>query len=509
MPVEKEQQKKNIINAGITGSSAETIKRYGSAVKEHIVAYTGNDNETGTQYKRSLKSIAKQKVNPGYKEQNIKQQAGFSAEVKETANVNANNIINGSAKRKVRTDDLGRVNDPFYDHVEIDARGNIVDGSGTQMKFVGNTPQETLNKLVLKKFSKYLDKDCKIEVPSDYFDGLLQEIDSRIAKFQVQEDNQLVKGNTETASRLKQKIKKYQKIRKNLRKSSVSSSDSRIARLHPVVSTAEGIVNVSHGAGLEAAQSAGIIGGSVSIIQNLVAVVKGEAGVEDAVKSVAKDTLTSISVGYGTGFTGAAVKGIMQNSSSETLRSLSETNLPGVVVTVAMCATKSLNRYFRNEITGVECFTELGEQGTGMLSSALFAVIGQAVIPIPVIGGMIGSMIGYATASASYQTLLNSLRSAEYAHEERIKIEKVCEEHIKLIRTYRLEFEKTISEYLTSKIKIFHNAFNNIKVSLDLEDVDGFILSTNEISEILGRKAQFQNMSEFTAIMSSNNSFKI
>ena len=80
MESEKRKRVKRII---ITGANTEIIQRYGSAVKEHIVLYSGVDNENGKQLVKSLKSINRQKVNPEYRKQNLKQQAGFSAEVKD------------------------------------------------------------------------------------------------------------------------------------------------------------------------------------------------------------------------------------------------------------------------------------------------------------------------------------------------------------------------------------------------------------------------------------------
>lgn len=60
---------------------------------------------------------------------NIKQQAGFAAEDKYTARQNAERIISRSKERYSRTDDLGRVNDPLYDHVLLDGNGIEIPGS--------------------------------------------------------------------------------------------------------------------------------------------------------------------------------------------------------------------------------------------------------------------------------------------------------------------------------------------------------------------------------------------
>ena len=140
---EKEKQKKeDLLNAGIAGASYETIQRFGDAAKQHFVAYSGEDNELNQTLVKGLKQISESKINADYEYQNIHQQAGFSAEVKDVAKSNAQRIINHDSTRKVRTDDLGRVNDPLYDTVTMDSRGNIISGSGTQMKFIGASEKD-------------------------------------------------------------------------------------------------------------------------------------------------------------------------------------------------------------------------------------------------------------------------------------------------------------------------------------------------------------------------------
>ena len=150
----------------------EVVDRYGNAAKQHLVAYSGRDNEDGTNLTRSLKKISESKINSDYRKQNIRQQSGFSAEVEYVARQNAENIIKGDNTRYSRTDDLGRVNDPVLDIVRLDSDGIEIPGTGEQMKFVGSNPVSCLAKLKSKKFEKYLDHDVVITVPSDYFEGI-------------------------------------------------------------------------------------------------------------------------------------------------------------------------------------------------------------------------------------------------------------------------------------------------------------------------------------------------
>lgn len=225
--------------------------------------------------------------------------------------------------------------------------------------------------------------------------------------------------------------------------------------------------------------------------------------------NVAKDTAQSAAVGYATGFAGSALKGTMQNSKSEYIRALSKTNLAGTVVSVAVGASKTIARYLNGEIDGTKCLEDLGEQGTGMIASSMFAVIGQATIPIPVVGGLIGGMVGYALSSATYGILLGSLQGEKKAHEERIAIEKACEEQIKMIREYRAQMNKIIEEYLSDAMEIFNESFSGIKDALAIGDIDLFIESANNITASLGGNKPFETMDDFNNKMLLGETFRL
>jgi hypothetical protein len=75
------KKEKTLENVGLAGAAAEVVQRYESANKEILIGGVGVDNETGKVLSKSLESISKSKINPDYKENNINQQSGFSAEV--------------------------------------------------------------------------------------------------------------------------------------------------------------------------------------------------------------------------------------------------------------------------------------------------------------------------------------------------------------------------------------------------------------------------------------------
>lgn len=514
----KKKKQDDLLRAGIAGASAETVQRHGAAVKEHLAAYSGVDNEQGVRLQKSLKSIKAQKTNDEFAFSIRQQKAGWAAEVKDTASTNAENLIAGVSRRKVRHDDLPNTpaNHPLFDHVEIDAEGNVISASGTQMKFIGASAEDptgsgnaerALKELQSKGFQKYIDNDVTIEVPKDEYQRMVEKASEEIASLEKQLARLKADGNTDAAAKLERRIDNLQKLKRNLRPSKLTRKESLEAIDAPVVSTVKSVAGISHRAGVKTAETAALIGGSASLVRNIVGMCKGELDAGDAAKNVVKDTAESAAVGYGTGFIGTAMKGAMQNSASEYTRALAKTNVAGTITAAAVGASKTLTRYFKGEIDGTQCLQDLGEQGTGMISSSMFAVIGQSVIPIPVVGGLIGGMVGYALSSATYGVLVSSLKEAKLAREERIAIEKACREHIQMIREYRLQMNAVIETYLSDTMDVFHAAFTGIKSALAIGDVDLLIEGANGITEALGGKKPFETMDDFNEKMLAGETF--
>lgn len=505
---DKNEKIKTLENVALEGAATEVVQRYGSAAKEHFVVYTGKDNETGEQLKRGLKDIAKSKVNQDYKEANLKQQAGFAAEQKYTARLNAESIINKEKTRVHNTDVKGSGDyDQLFDHIITDENGIAI--SQEQMKFVGSNPKACLDKLASKKFQKYFDADATITIPSDYYDGIIEEANKSINSFEKQLKHAKETGNKELEKSLEEKIEKYKKIKESLKDSGVSNSEAMEARLHPKLSTAKDVVKVAHRAGVEQAAYGAAIGGGISFIKNTVAVIKGDKTPEEAGASLLKDTGLAAGTSYATAFSGTVLKGAMQNSESKMIQAVSKTNFAATVVTSILEVSKTMTSFIRGDIDGIQCLEELGEKGTSQLGAAMFAAAGQTLIPIPVVGGMIGSVVGYALTSACYGELLSALKDAKLAHEERLKIEKYCEEAIKMIIEYREQMNETVNKYLTDIRDTFDETIMLADKSIWQNDIDIFIDAANKMSIKMRRKPQFNNFKEFDSLMLSEEMIKL
>ncbi len=102
---EEKERRRAIEETAVVGAHVDTVRRYGAAEKEHLVAYIGVDRETGQTLAKSLKSISRERISEKQPYQSVKAQAGMAAEVKTAARENAEKRIAGDSSRTARTDD--------------------------------------------------------------------------------------------------------------------------------------------------------------------------------------------------------------------------------------------------------------------------------------------------------------------------------------------------------------------------------------------------------------------
>lgn len=529
-----EQSKNNkksdngLTSAATIGVAQDISLRYGSAVKEHLVAYSGVDNETGKVLHDSLKSISEKKINPDFEKQNTRQQAGYAAEVLETAKSNAEAKIKGIGETKIRTDDMGKVNDPLVDHVVLDKDGNIIPGSQAQMKFVGNTPGQALDKLMSKKYQKYVDNDVKFSVPSDFYDDIKRIAEERIQKLEDQLKDQIAKGNTETADKIQSKIDKLKKINDNLQKSKVSNKEAEQAVSNPEKVTAVNVIKTAHEAGLESAKTAAAVAGVISVAKNTVEMIREDKKLSEAAKDVVKSTAGATAQSYVVGFSSSAISGAMSNSKSEIVRNVGKSSLPSMACMGAIESGKTLVRFINDDITKEECTRELATKNAGMIGSSIAselakpavtaaskaagtalsktAVSGIASKAAGIIVNSAASMVGYAIVAAAISIIITSFDEAKDAKEERKSKEAACEKLIRALRQYRAEMQQYIDEYFRGHYEVINDSFESIKQSLQLGDIDGFISSANSITLSLGKSPLFETFEQCDEIMLNSDS---
>ncbi|WQR72598.1 hypothetical protein KVC91_03750 [Helicobacter pylori] len=511
--MEKKKQKySNITDATIVGSTSEESALYASTNREHLSVLD------------RLEEISKRKINPNYIKQNINQQAGYSAEIKEQSRVNAHNILAGKRERIVQYDDLSseqkaqvknlypnyatpKKNHELVDYVSVDEKGNVIPGTLTQSKFVGRNGEECFKKLLSKDYKKYFENGAKMKIARNHYGDFQRAVNTRIKSLESQIAKQKGLGDFQKAAILEKELQKCKTIKAHTRPASITKAEAIEARLNPNLSTAKDVTSISHQAGMKAAQTGVLIGGGVSLVANVYECIANGKDPIKAIKHTAIATLKGGALSYCSAFASSSLGGLMQSSANKIIQSLGKGSAPVMIVGACVANATVLTRYFSGKIDGIELCKQLVKANTTLVSSGAMAVAGQALIPIPVVGALVGGFVG-AALSETFFNILNSER-VELARQRRIDIEKECRELIKHLEAYQNQFKEVFEKYFHETTKFFNQSFNELEMASYAGDADLAIAVNNKSREWLGQKALFDNKQEGWELIISNKDIRM
>jgi hypothetical protein len=120
-----------------------------------------------------------------------------------------------------------------------------------------------------------------------------------------------------------------------------------------------------------------------------------------------------------------------------------------------------------------------------------------------VVGGLIGSMCGYALSSAFYQSLTEALNQKKLAHQERLRIEAECEEAIRAMREYRFETKIVVRNYFTHYSSVFEDAFNTVQKDKKAGKLAYMVQGANRAVERQGGYVLFRTSEELDRLLAS------
>ncbi|GAA7467524.1 hypothetical protein ID1074_02950 [Helicobacter pylori] len=511
---EKKQKYSNITDATIMGSTSQESALYARANREHLSVLD------------RLEEISKRKINPNYINQNINQQAGFSAELKEQAHVNAHNILAGKRGRVCQYDDLSseqkaqirerfpdyatpNKNHELVDYVRVDRKGNVISNTLTQSKFVGRNGAECFEKFLSKDYDKYLRNGVKMEIPKDFFGDFQKEANIKIKSLESRIAKQKGLGDFQKAAILEKELQKCKTIKAHTRPASITKAETIEARLNPKLSTAKDVASVSHQAGMNAMQTGAFISGGVSLATNIYEYFANGKDPKKAIEHTAIATLKGGALSYVSTFASSSLGGWMQSSANKIIQSLGKGSVPAMIVGACVANATVLTRYFSGKIDGTELCKQLVKANTTLVSSGAMAVAGQALIPIPVVGALIGGFVGAVLSETCLNSLLKAREEAKLARQRRIEIEKECREIIKQLEAYQNQFKEVFEKYFHETTKFFNQSFDELERASYAGDADLAIGVNNKSREWLGQKALFDNKQEGWELITSNKNIRM
>lgn len=412
---------------GTEGSLNISLSDAHDAVKEMV---HGKDFEWNgeTRTTRNLEQISHWKRNPDYYDQNVKQHAGYAAEV---ISKEKDNLLAKADKSGVRTyvaddrPDMFHKNDPYVDKIRVNSNGDIIER--IQVKFVGDSPEQCLSKLKSKKYDKYFNdgKVDKVEVPKDYYDRMKALIPEKKASLEKQFERLKMEGKDDIAVKKQAEIERYNKIDHMLEKSTVTTDEARYAVEHPKryaakIMTGE-VANAGNREGLKSGAEAAALTAAVSTVDNIQKVMDGEVTPQEAALDVVKDTAIAGGAGYGTAFVSTAVGQTMSASSHALIRAAGKAGVASAAISFGVESYESVIDYAQGRIDGKELANDLGENAARVTGGALGSAVAGAALGSVVPGagtavgfavGMVGGMVGTAVASEAYATAVENAPEA-------------------------------------------------------------------------------------------------
>jgi hypothetical protein len=499
----KRRKKIRDFNQEVNIAIAQELSYFGEATAQHFISHS------------ELVKISQSKIHPDFSDTNYQQQAGFSAEVKQVARTNAENIINHDGTRIARTDNVGAVNHPQFDLVAVDKNNNpILDANG---QYVGGTQQknfskvENYNKLIGRDYEHY--KNAKFAVPPDQYDEIMANWDSTIQNYKKQSEYLRANGNTQQAEVLDKRIEKIQDVKSRTFKSKVSTDDAMEARKSPLRSTVKDISRVSHRAGIQAAKAGAAISGTISVAQNIVDIVNEDKEIEDALLDVAADIGKAGAKAYVIGAGSSVVGGALKSASSQVCKNLSKGGGPAAIINTGGILAKNTIALISGELSGEEFITNIGQEGTTLAASMTGANLGASLgtIIMPgvgsIVGGVIGGMIASMLSGSMFRELQLSIAETKLSNERRKIISEVCAKLKAQEKQYRDMVNDCLEYFLDYKEDQIRNSFAII--SQAIENGTSIESGLAQLGDAFGKKIAFATNEDFKKHIEQGNTLKL
>ena len=198
--------------------------------------YAGSD--TDGNHLLGLKDMNDWNLHPDYIEQNIRQQAGYAAEVISTAKDNLISLAENKGITTYRTADrldLFEKYGRYTDKIRMNQNGDVVDR--IKVKFAGKDAASCLGKLLSKSCVGHImgDRISRIEIPKEFYEQIKNEkmLEGKLASLRQQLAKVTELGKTEVMKSLQEQIDSIIKLSGMLEGSTATIAEAIFSRKNP------------------------------------------------------------------------------------------------------------------------------------------------------------------------------------------------------------------------------------------------------------------------------------
>lgn len=258
--------------------------------------------------------------------------------------------------------------------------------------------------------------------------------------------------------------------------------------------------------------SAGLMGagmsGSITAISEGVRAFQSDDNIE--ISKIIVRVTTNSAKAYITSYaTAATARGIshvaQQNLAASSATALVKSNAHIALATSMVKASKSIYKYLTDEkMTTEELLSDINHITLTGAGAFYYGAVGQVLIPIPVVGALVGSTVGYFIGNLIHQSGLVALgesANVKMARERREQIENMCLHAIPQMRAERVELERVLHENKIARREFIGDIFSNLEHSLLNSNPDQYMAALTKLNGAFGNDLGFSNLDEFNALM--------
>lgn len=281
----------------------------------------------------------------------------------------------------------------------------------------------------------------------------------------------------------------------------------------------QGVASEMHQSGLEAGKIGAATSGGVSGVVGLIRLARGEAETGEVVAQVAIDAAKGYATSYVTtamskGITHATRAGLEKVAGAEFAKvagnAITKSNAHIALAAGVVQSGKSLVQYLHGEIDDEKLLSDISHTAITGATAFYYGALGQAIIPIPVVGAFVGSTVGYFVGNMLHQSGLISLGEADVvkvARERREHVEALCMTAIPLMRAHRLELDALLTKYFAERRQLLTAAFDDLESSLVDWDADRFTIGLEHVNSAFGAALPFKTFDEFDDFMKDDSQY--
>lgn len=203
----------------------------------------------------------------------------------------------------------------------------------------------------------------------------------------------------------------------------------------------------------------------------------------------------------------------LKNSSNKNIQKLSTKKFAEDLFNSAAPAGKAVKLYMEGKIDAAGLYEALGKSGIGDVATTVSKAFGYDLSTYKNAADALVNtavpVIAYTASLEAFEMCMEALDESHLAHEERVRIQKQCDENIQMIRHYRQEMEAAVEQYLGKYMTAFQQSIALIDRSAIDNDPNGYILANAQIASLMGHDVQFSDQDEFDALMDSDEPLKL